>query len=399
MIPASSPTRAAIGARAATKVAEVRDASPARGGAPILDEHDKAERIRLLVDTINDYAIVLLDTQGLVTTWNAGATRIKGYAAGEIIGQSFLRFYGPDDVADGRPQSYLHTAEVDGRDEHEGWLVRKDGDRFWANVVITAIHDASGQLQGFGTVVRDMTEHKRHEMELQEKNLELQDAVGELEAFSYSVSHDLRAPLRAINAFSRIVLEQNAATLGEELLGFLRLVRDNAVQMGQLVDDLLAFSRLNRAPLTKQIVHVNGMVEAVVATHRTEGREVWVAVGDLPDVLGDPSLLRQVLINLIDNAFKYTRTRAKAHIEIGAQVIDGETVIFVRDNGVGFDMRYANKLFDVFTRLHRAEDFEGTGVGLAIVQRIVQRHGCRIWAEAEVDKGATFFFTVEPVGT
>jgi light-regulated signal transduction histidine kinase (bacteriophytochrome) len=185
--------------------------------------------------------------------------------------------------------------------------------------------------------------------------------------------------------------------LAEEPRRYLQLVRDNSLQMGHLVDDLLAFSRLGRTPLSKRQVPTGTMVEQVLRDVRqqTEGRSVSVCVGHLPPVWGDAALLKQVFMNLIDNAFKYTRLRNDAAVEIGSRNTDGEQVFFVRDNGAGFEMQYASKLFGVFERLHRAEDFEGTGVGLAIVQRIIQRHGGRVWAEAAIDKGATFFFTTE----
>src|ERR1700736_2618772 len=231
--------------------------------------------------------------------------------------------------------------------------------------------------------------------ELHEKNVQLQGAVSELDAFSYSVSHDLRAPSGAIDGFSRILLKQYGSILPAEPREYLQLVRDNTLQMGHLVDDLLAFARLSRQQLSKQRVPIRKIIENVLsdARQQAEGRSVSVSVGELSSLWGDPSLLKQVFVNLIGNAFKYTRMRAEAVIEVGSREIGGEQVVFVRDNGAGFDMRYADKLFGVFQRLHRAEDFEGTGVGLAIVQRIVHRHGGRVWAEAAVDQGATFYFT------
>ncbi len=226
---------------------------------------------------------------------------------------------------------------------------------------------------------------------------ELQAAVDELDAFSYSVSHDLRTPLRAIDGFSRILLKHHAAELAPEPREYLQAVRDNTVQMGQLVDDLLAFARLNRKQISKREVPIRSIVEQVVGEVQDQaaGRCVIVTVGEMPNVCGDAALLKQVFVNLIDNAFKYTRKRQDAAVEIGSCKVGGEQVIFVRDNGVGFDMQFTDKLFGVFQRLHRAEDFEGTGVGLAIVQRIVHRHGWRIWAEAAVDRGAAFYFTTE----
>jgi light-regulated signal transduction histidine kinase (bacteriophytochrome) len=213
------------------------------------------------------------------------------------------------------------------------------------------------------------------------------------------VSHDLRAPLRAIDGFSRIVMEDFAPALPEEAKTYLSDVRANTIRMGNLVDDLLAFSRLSRLPIKKETVSVAGMVEECLRdlNDLQNGRSIEVRVGDVPPCQGDPSLLKQVWVNLLANAFKYTGRREVALIEVAAQT-GGEssgTVYFVKDNGVGFDMRYAHKLFGVFQRLHRIEDYDGTGVGLAIVQRIVHRHGGRIWADAAPDKGATFFFTLE----
>ncbi len=251
------------------------------------------------------------------------------------------------------------------------------------------------------------------EVRVRERTAELEDANKELEAFAYSVSHDLRAPLRAIDGFARILHNEYASELSPNAQRYLGLVRGNAAQMGMLVDDLLTFSRLNRQPLTKQRVAMSALVQQVLEelADQRQGRAVEIVLAELPDSDADSRLLKQVWLNLLGNAHKFTRTRETAVIEIGAtangelhapdsglQTAEGEspraTCYFVRDNGVGFDMRYAHKLFGVFQRLHRAEDFEGTGVGLAIVQRIVHRHGGRVWADAVLDRGATFYFTL-----
>lgn len=253
-------------------------------------------------------------------------------------------------------------------------------------------------------LVRFITERRRAEEEirklnedLQRKSSDLQEANKELEAFSYSVSHDLRAPLRAIDGFSRILLEKQASQLSPENQRYLRLTRDNAQQMGQLIDDLLTFSRLSRQPLKKQPLAPAEIIRQVLDDLRHEqgdGRPE-VSVSDLPACEADPALLKQVWMNLLSNALKYTRKRDLARIEIGSQKDGREQIYYVRDNGVGFDMRYSDKLFGVFQRLHRAEEYEGTGVGLAIVQRIIHRHGGRVWAESELDKGTVFYFTLE----
>jgi len=232
--------------------------------------------------------------------------------------------------------------------------------------------------------------------ELHRLNSELEAANKELETFSYSVSHDLRAPLRAVDGFSSMLLEEFSAQMPPEAKLLLNNVRTSAKQMGQLIDDLLRFSSLGRQPLSKQSVNISAHVRAVLdELHKKHAdRRIEIRISELPDCVGDPSLLRQVLVNLLSNAFKFTRQREKAMIEVGCQQQEGENVYFIRDNGAGFDMRHVEKLFGVFQRFHRADEFEGTGVGLSIVQRIIQRHGGRIWAEAAVDKGATFYFTL-----
>ncbi|HZP41997.1 MAG TPA: ATP-binding protein [Candidatus Binatia bacterium] len=229
---------------------------------------------------------------------------------------------------------------------------------------------------------------------------ELAAANKELEAFSYSVSHDLRAPLRAIDGFARILVEDHGPRLDDDGRRVLGVVRENARQMGRLIDDLLAFSRVGRKGLEKSRVDMAALALSVVAeTRRLDPeRRASVHVGPLLPALADGSLIRQVLVNLVGNAWKFTRGRPEAVIEIGCRRGKGETIYFVKDNGAGFDMRYAGKLFGVFQRLHRAEEFEGTGVGLAIVQRIVQRHGGRVWAEGVVDGGAVFYFALPAKG-
>ncbi|MGH8068680.1 MAG: ATP-binding protein [Candidatus Entotheonellia bacterium] len=251
------------------------------------------------------------------------------------------------------------------------------------------------QIQARDVALRKMNEEL--EQRVQERTAELRAANRELEAFSYSVSHDLRAPLRAITGFSRILLEDYAPQLPNEAQHYLKIVDNGGQHMGQLIDDLLAFSRLGRMELRKQRVATTDLVRQVLADLQAEqsGREVEITLGDLRPCRAEPSLLKQVFVNLLSNALKYSRKREVAHIVVGCREHDGEQVYFVKDNGVGFDMQYAKKLFGVFQRLHRAEEYEGTGVGLAIVQRIVHRHGGRVWAEAALDRGATFYFTLE----
>jgi light-regulated signal transduction histidine kinase (bacteriophytochrome) len=256
-------------------------------------------------------------------------------------------------------------------------------------------------------LVNDITERKRVEEQIRQLNAELEERVvkrtaeleaanKELEAFSYSVSHDLRSPLRTVDGFSQAVLEDYGTKLPEEGRRYLQTIRQGAQRMGTLIDDLLTFSRLSRLPLHKQTVDTAKLVRDSLDELDSErqGRKIDMCISELPRCHGDPALLKQVWMNLLSNALKYTRKRATAVVEAGCHSDNGEDIYFVRDNGTGFDMQYVDKLFGVFQRLHRADEFEGTGVGLAIVQRVVHRHGGRIWVEAAVDRGATFYFTL-----
>lgn len=237
---------------------------------------------------------------------------------------------------------------------------------------------------------------KQRTAELETANRELGAANKELEAFSFSVSHDLRGPMRAISGFSHILLEDHAAELSNDAHHLLDMMMTSAREMNQLIDDLLRLSRLGRHTLVKERIDTLALVNRVIEDLRSEtaDREVEIRVGKLPECSGDSALLKQVFVNLISNALKFTRKRERAVIEIGCDRLGAEKVYFVRDNGAGFDMQKAEKLFGDFQRFHSEQEFEGTGIGLSIVRRIVERHGGRVWAETEVDRGATFYFAL-----
>lgn len=246
------------------------------------------------------------------------------------------------------------------------------------------------------TVRRLRTANAELERRVRERSEALEMANRELEAFSYSVSHDLRAPLRMISGYAEILLSDHLAQLPEAAQRLLLNVRAGGQRMERLIEDLLAFSRFGRQPLSRQRLRLGELAREVLGDlHAQHGnRQIDVRIEAIPECSGDAGLLRQVLVNLLSNAFKFTRHRDMAVIEVGGRE-DGESVVcFVRDNGAGFDMKYASKLFGVFQRLHRSDEFEGTGIGLSIVQRIIQRHGGRVWAEAQPDAGATFFFSL-----
>ncbi len=365
------------------------------------------ERFRLLVEGVEDYAIFMLDTHGRITTWNVGAERIEGYRTQEIIGRRFHRFYNQEDVERKKPDEALAVATAEGHYHDERWLVRKDGSQFWASFVLTALRDEGGKLTGFSTIARDITQRKQAEDEIrrlytelekqvQERTAELQAAYQEMEAFSYSISHDLRAPLIHIAGFVEMLRGELEPKLDEKSRRHLQTICNSSEQMGRMIADLLAFSRIGRAEMHRVRVNLGDTVQDVQRElqGRVGDRQVTWILPPLPDVLGDPFLLRQAVVNLMANALKFTQARAEARIEVGVESTDRENIFFVRDNGAGFDMKYAAKLFGVFQRLHSATEFEGTGIGLAIVRRIIQRHGGRTWAEGAIEGGATFYFSL-----
>jgi PAS domain S-box-containing protein len=354
------------------------------------------ERLSLLVHGVKDYAILMLDTEGRVTTWGDGAERIKGYRADEIIGQHFSKFYEPEDLEQDKPSRELKIAAEQGRFEEEGWRVRKDGSRFWASVIITALRDKSGQLCGFGKVTRDISERKRAEEQLVRTVAELKRSNDELGQFAYVASHDLQEPLRMVASYTQLLAKRYKGRLDADADEFIAYAVDGSNRMQGLIQDLLAYSRAgtNGKPLLK--ISTEKVLNAALANLRTTIQESGAGVTHdaLPAITTDDGQLAQVFQNLVGNAIKY-RSAEVPRVHVSAKKNGGKEWIFsVRDNGLGIDQQYFERIFVLFQRLHGRETFEGTGIGLAICKKIVERLGGRIWVESQPEKGSIFYFAL-----
>lgn len=377
-----------------------------------ITERKEAERAvahLAAIVTSSEDAIISKNAQGIVLSWNRAAERLFGYTAEEMIGQPVSRLI-PANRHDEEPGILERIRRGESIEQYETIRLRKDRSELPISLTVSPLTDVHGNVIGASKILRDITEQKRVEEALRERDrslttvndalkkqaVALAEANKELEGFSYSVSHDLRAPLRTIDAFSRIVEEEHGPLLNDEGRRSLAIVRKAVGQAGELIDDLLEFSKLGRQGMSFRLVKMAELAHEAADDLRIirEGRQVDLSIGDLPSCQGDRRFLKLVWINLLTNALKYSKTRKETRIEIG-WMPDGaneESVIYyIKDNGIGFNMAYAHKLFGVFQRLHRREEFDGTGVGLAVVQRIIHRHDGRVWAEGKVDEGATFF--------
>ncbi|MEO8132111.1 MAG: PAS domain S-box protein, partial [Bryobacteraceae bacterium] len=486
----------------------------------------------MLLNAIQGYAIFMMDPQGRIVTWNAGAERIKGYTAEQILGHNFSCFFPPEDIKRGWPEEVLRITAASGQHEEQGMRVRKDGSRFLAHVTFTALRNRAGNLRGFSefshdlseskesearyrglleaapdamvvvnqageivlvnaqaekqfgyrrdelagqkvkniipegfaerliadalrsavdalaqeidtgielsgrrkdgsefpieimlsplesvegvlvtVAIRDITSRKRAEAQLLQKMEELKrsnqelgqsaDAASaanrELESFAYSVSHDLRAPLRSLDGFSLMLLEDYGEKLDDEGKDSLKRIRAASQRMGLLIDDMLALSKVTRREVALSRVDLSAIAMEIVAElrEREPQRQVEFIAAPGLSATTDPDLMRIALANLLGNAWKFTGRRTRAHIEFGIAAHEGKRAYFVADNGAGFDMAYAGKLFGAFQRMHSTTEFDGTGVGLATVQRIIHRLGGEVWAAATPDRGATFYFALD----
>ena len=420
MKPAAKLNQSADDGRAGTEITERRKAQQ--------QLRESEERFRLVVENTLDYGMFMLDPEGRVISWNAGAERIKGYSADDIIGKHFSIFYTDEAKQRQWPQTELREAARLGRFEDEGWRIRKDGSRFWANVVITALRGPDGELRGFGKITRDISERRAHLERIENLTRQLQQRVNDLdttnrelmlktsenESFVYSVSHDLRTPLVNLQGFSEELSLTQAALaklladprvpaeirdrasqlLAGELTESLSFIRNAVQHLGNIIDGLLRLSRVGRVEYRHEPVDVNAVVADIVSAMNSSvtAAGATVTVGPLPTVLGDRNAIGQVFANLLGNALKALDRGRQGVIEIAATQ-DQPPVFSVRDNGIGIAEEYRPKIFQVFQHVHGVPG-RGEGMGLAIVRRIVERHGGRIWFQSTPGVGTTFFFTL-----
>lgn len=356
---------------------------------------ENAQRHLAAIVNSSDDAIISKSLNETILSWNPGAERVYGYTAEEMLGQS-LSLLMPPGRTDELPQLLGEVQKGFSIERYHTVRRRKDGKDIDVALTLSPIRDVAGNIIGASAIARDITEDKQAEEELKKAKAAADTANRELEAFSYSVAHDLRAPLRAISGFSEILLADHKENLDDRGQEYLRRMAAAAERMGHLIDALLGLSRVTRTEVRRERVDLSKLAISTIDSLRAAQpeRNVEVVIGDGLVTAGDPQLLRAALENLIGNAWKFTSKREGARIEVGVTKKDGERVYFVSDNGAGFDMSYAGKLFAPFQRLHSPTAFPGTGIGLATVQRIMHRHGGRIWAESEAGKGATFFFTL-----
>jgi PAS domain S-box-containing protein len=370
------------------------------------------ERYHLMVDEVQDYAILYLNTEGTVENWNKGAEKIKGYKAEEIIGKNFSQFYTEADRKSNLPQYLLSQAKKHGRYRQEGWRVRKDGSLFWASVTITAVHNYDGELIGFSKVTHDLTFKKETDDKiklnsemLEQKNKELEKMNKELQSFAYISSHDLQEPLRKIQTFADQIVEREYENLSENGKDKFKRMQNAAKRMQTLINDLLAYSRTNTQDIKLIKANLNDVIKDVKEDLKEElqHRDATIEVEQLGEAYIIPFQFHQLMFNLISNSLKFSKENVPPHIKISGEVAQGSKFgndkldrdttychITFSDNGIGFEQHYSRKIFEVFQRLHGKEVYEGTGIGLAIVKKIIDNHKGVITAKGELGIGATF---------
>ena len=376
------------------------------------EEHlrQSEERYRSLVEQVIDYGIFMLDEKGRIISWNEGARRIKGYTAQEVIGKYFSIFYTEEDILNGKPANELSVARREGKYEEEGWRLRKDGSLFWANIVITAIYSNNNSLIGFSKVTRDLTERKEAEKalrdsyeryrlltdELKTTNFELSYTNEELEQFTSIVSHDLQEPIRTIKSFLLLIDMKLDAAQDANLKTYIGKAVKAANRMRELIQNLLQYSQFSKGEIAIESIEVNELVDAALQNVKSsmDATNAQVVVeNEVGVVYGDRVQLIQLIQNLISNALKFTESPL-AKIKVTCNYEKDHIKFAISDNGIGIPKSDLPKVFDIFRRLHTKKDYPGTGIGLAICKKIVERHGGQIWPESEPGKGTTFYFTI-----
>ena len=352
------------------------------------------ERFRLMLSGVRDYAIFMLDPEGKIITWNEGAQRIKGYTDKEIIGKHFSIFYSEEERAENKPAHELEIALKAGLYEEEGQRIRKDGSKFWANVIIRPLYSESGHLIGFVKVTRDITLNKLAEQK-QIALAEMKQVNAELEEFASVASHDLQEPLRAIAGCLQILERTYKGKLDANADELIHYAVDGALRMRTLINNLLALSRVSNSKVVLTSVDLSEILTQVLKNMETTIKEAGAVIthDQLPVITAEKTQLTQLFQNLISNAIKFCRDEPP-QIHIGITGDEHKWQICVSDNGIGFEKEQAESLFQPFKRLHTREKYPGTGIGLVICKRIVEKHGGTIWAESEPSKGAKFCFTL-----
>lgn len=350
------------------------------------------ERFRLMIGSVQDYAFIMLDTLGRVATWNAGAERLKGYREEEIIGQHFSVFYTPEDIATGKPTQELGFASQQGRFEEEGWRVRKDGSRFFASVIVSAVHDPSGTLRGFVKVTRDITAKKHAEEQQLELNKELQRINEELRNFAYIASHDLKSPLRGIDQLATWIEEDLGAALDSNTQNHLRLMRSRIKRLEFLLDDLLAFARIGRSNDAVVTVNTRDLVHDIFDLLATAPKMQLRMAPDMPSVQTQKVPLELVLRNLISNAVKH-HDKPQGVITVSARTLHNATEFSVQDDGPGIPVEHQQRVFAMFQTLKPRDQVEGSGMGLAMVKKAVEAAGGKVMLESDGQNGCVFRFT------
>lgn len=352
------------------------------------------ERFRLLADGVRDYGIFMLDPAGRVVSWNKGAERLHGYSEEEAVSKPIAIFYPPEAQAERNPQAHLETAAREGESVDEGWRVRKNGGRFWARVVVTALKGSDGVLRGFSTFVRDITEYKKAHEELQRSNAELQQ-------FAYVASHDLQEPLRMVSGYAQLLARRYRGRLDADADEFIGFAVDGVNRMQRLIDGLLEYSRVatRKKPYRRRSVDfiVRDAIKNLSAAVEESGATIEFT--GLPEVECDDLQMGSVFQNLIGNALKFRSKQRPCEVRISVLRQNSDWLFSVKDNGIGIEERHFERIFRLFQRLHTAQEYAGTGLGLTLCRQIVERHGGRIWLQSQPSAGTTFFFTIPIVPT